>query len=68
MEAIIIHPKTKAEAKALKTIFKEMKTPFEKVGTKESPYNAAFEKKMEKAKADKKTGRFKVIKTADLWK
>ncbi|HEY5462216.1 MAG TPA: DUF2683 family protein [Hanamia sp.] len=68
MEAIIVRPNTKAEAAALKTIFKVMKIPFENATTEESPYNTAFERKMEKANADKKAGRYKAIKTADLWK
>jgi len=68
METIIIRPNTKAEATALKTIFKGMKIPFENAKTEESPYNTSFERKMGKAKADKKAGRYKVIKTMDLWK
>jgi toxin YoeB len=43
METIFIRPNTKAEATALKTIFKGMKIQFEDAKTEENPYNSALE-------------------------
>jgi uncharacterized protein DUF2683 len=68
MEAIIIHPQNKEQANLFEQLAKTLKVPFEKAKKSESPYNAAFEKKMKKGAEDKKAGRFKAIKTADLWK
>ena len=36
--------------------------------TKESPYNAEFVAKIKSSQEDIREGRFKKIKTADLWK
>lgn len=68
MEAIIIHPQNKEQANLFEQLAKTLKVPFEKAKKPKSPYNAAFEKKMKKAEEDKKAGRYKAIKTADLWK
>lgn len=68
MEPLIIYPNTKEESKALKTIFKKMKIPFESADSTKNTYNVAFEKKMKRAEQDKVAGRYKLIKTADLWK
>jgi len=58
METIIIHPKTKEEVRALKTIFKGMNIPFEKIGTSKKTYNQEFIAKIKKGDLDKKEGRF----------
>ncbi len=68
MEALTIYPKSKKQLATLKSLFEEMKIPFEKSGMEISPYNAEFEAKMHRAAEDKKAGRCKAIKTADLWK
>lgn len=70
MDTLTIYPKSKKQITALKTIFEEMGIPFkEKASSKEaSPYNDEFEAKMQRASEDKKAGRYKAIKTSDLWK
>lgn len=70
MDALTIHPKNKKQFIALKAIFEEMGIPFEKTtsGRADSLYSDEFEAKMQRAEADKKAGRSKAIKTADLWK
>lgn len=68
METILVHPQNKRQLTILKTLFEEMNIPFSKISPKESKYNEDFEIKMKKAAADKKAGRYKAIKTADLWK
>jgi cell division ATPase FtsA len=68
MEAIIIHPQNKEQASLFEQLAKTLKVPFEKAKKQKSSYNEAFEKKMKMAEEDKKAGRYKAIKTTDLWK
>jgi antitoxin component of RelBE/YafQ-DinJ toxin-antitoxin module len=66
MESLTIHPKTKVQINALKTLFKEMNIPFEK--TKEKTYNAEWVETMRKSEKDEKEGKIKAIKLDELWK
>ncbi|HEY9340784.1 MAG TPA: DUF2683 family protein [Hanamia sp.] len=68
METITIHPQSKEQANLFEQLAKTLKVPFEKTKKSKSPYDTAFEKKMKKAEEDKKAGRYKAIKTADIWK
>ena len=63
------HPKDKAQATALKAIFKALKVPFEAAPEAEkSPYDPAFVAKILKSEKNYAQGKFKVIKIEDLWK
>lgn len=68
MEAIIIHPKDKEQLTVIKYILNSLNIPFDKTKVEEGNYNPDFNKKMERAVEDKKAGRYKSIKTEDLWK
>lgn len=70
METYTIHPKDKAQASAVKAFLKALKVPFETEPEVElkSIYSAEFNEKMKRAEEDLKAGRYKSIKTADLWK
>lgn len=68
MEAITIHPKDEEQLTAIKYLLKIMKIPFDDSKEERDFYNPEFEAKMEKAAEDKKAGRYKAIKTEDLWK
>lgn len=50
MEALMIHPKDKEQLKAIKTVLKAMKIPFEK---KEGQYNPEFVKMIQDAEKDR---------------
>ena len=63
METITIHPRSKEETKAFEQMAKALNIPFEK-----SDYNAAFVAKIKKGDKDRKLGKYKVIKTEDLWR
>lgn len=65
METLIVHPENKAQLNAIKQVLKAMKISFEK---KERPYNPEFVEKIRESEEDFKAGRFKKIKTEDLWK
>ena len=64
MEIFIAQPETEEKAAALKAFMKALKISFKE----EKPYNPDFLKKIERSKADFKAGRYKSIKTKDLWK
>lgn len=66
MEAITIHPQNKEQANLFEQLARTLKVPFEKTKKTTNPYNDEFEKKMKRAEEDKKAGRYKAIKTADL--
>jgi hypothetical protein len=68
MEPITIHPKDEEQLTAIKYILKIMKIPFDKSKREKDLYNPEFESKMKRGAEDKKAGRFKAIKTEDLWK
>lgn len=50
MEALTIHPKNKEQLRAIKSVLKAMKIPFEK---KESPYDPAFVKMVHDAEEER---------------
>ncbi|HVS93307.1 MAG TPA: DUF2683 family protein [Mucilaginibacter sp.] len=63
METLIAHPENEEKLIALKAFMKALKIPFEK-----STYDPEFVKKIERSKQDFKAGKYKAIKTKDLWK
>ncbi|HEY4196043.1 MAG TPA: DUF2683 family protein [Mucilaginibacter sp.] len=65
METLIAHPESKEKSDALKAFMKALKIPFEE---DKSPYDPEFVKKIKRSEEDFKAGRFKAIKTDDLWK
>lgn len=65
MGTLIAHPENKEKMAALKAFMKALKIRFEEG---ESPYNPAFVEKIKRSEAEFKTGKFKAIKTDDLWK
>lgn len=67
METITIHPKSKEEVKVFEQMAKALNIPFEKSKEK-SKYKPAFVAKIKEGEKSKKAGKFKVIKTEDLWK
>lgn len=51
MEALTIHPQNREQLKAIKSVLKAMKIPFEK---KDSPYDPEFVKMIQDAEKDRK--------------
>jgi hypothetical protein len=64
MDNILIAPKSKKEFDLLTEILKSMRIAFQL----EKPYNKEMVKKIEKSRAEYKSGKFKSINTDDLWK
>jgi hypothetical protein len=62
---LIAHPENKEKLAALKAFMKALKIRFEEG---ESPYDPEFVEKINRSKNDFKTGKFKTIKTDNLWK
>lgn len=67
MDTIIVHPKDKEQATALKSIMKALKIDFKTDKSIEKPYSAAFMEKMDRADADIKAGRTTMIDPAGIW-
>ncbi len=65
MGTVIAHPDNKEKLTALKAFMKALKIPFEE---NESPYKAEFVEKIIRSEEDFEAGRYKAIKTEDLWK
>jgi len=65
METLILRPKTKEQAKAIKAVAKALKV---EVKTEESPYDPAFVKKILQGREDVKNGKGIKISVEDLWK
>jgi len=65
MGTLIAHPENKEKLAALKAFMKALKIPFEE---EKSPYNPEFVEKIKRSEADFKAGKYKAIKTEDLWK
>ncbi|MFI5137053.1 MAG: DUF2683 family protein [Sphingobacteriales bacterium] len=65
MGTVIAHPENKEKLAALKVFMKALKIRFEEG---KSPYNPAFVEKIKRSEEDFKEGRYKAIKTKDLWK
>ena len=68
METILLHPKNKVQLTLIKNLAKQMGMSFETKSDGQQQYNPEFVAKMEKSKQDFEEGRFKAIKTEDLWK
>ena len=68
METLIVHTKNKSQADALKTIFKEMKIPFEKAESNQSPYNPEFVAKIKRGEKAAKEGIGLKVNMENLWK
>ncbi|WP_390937459.1 DUF2683 family protein [Parapedobacter soli] len=66
METFIVHTENKTQANAIKAVLKALNVTFER--TTERPYNSEFVKKIERSDQEYKEGRFKTVKTEDLWK
>lgn len=67
METLLIYPQSEEQLKAFEQMAKALKVRFEKI-KKENPYNPEFVNKILQGDKDKKAGRYKIIKTEDLWK
>lgn len=65
METLILRPKTKEQAKAIKAVAKALKVDLE---TEESPYDPAFVKKILDGHEAVKNGKGVKIALEDLWK
>ena len=65
MGTLIVHPESKEKMKALKAFMKALKIRFEE---KDAAYDSEFVEKIQRSEKDFKAGRFKAIKTEDLWK
>lgn len=64
--SIIFHPTNQEELEALKAFAKALKIKFEV--TKKKAYNKEFVDKILESKKQVKEGKYKKIKTEDLWK
>lgn len=67
METITIHPRSKEEIKVFEQMAKALNLPFEKSKEKVG-YKPSFIAKIKEGDKNKKAGKFKVIKTENLWK
>jgi hypothetical protein len=65
MGILIAHPENKEKLAALKAFMKALKIGFEEG---ESPYDPEFVEKINRSRDNFKAGKFKAIKTDDLWK
>jgi hypothetical protein len=65
MGTLIAHPESKEKLAALKAFMKALKIRFEE---DKSPYSPEFVEKIKRSEADFNAGKFKAIKTEDLWK
>jgi len=65
MGTLIVHPESEEKLLALKAFMKALKIRFEE---EKSPYNPEFVKKIKRSEEDFKAGKYKAIKTEDLWK
>lgn len=65
METLILRPKTKEQAKAIKAVAKVLKVDLK---TEESPYDPEFVKKILEGREEVKNGGGIKIALEDLWK
>ena len=65
MGTLIVHPESKEKMQALKAFMKALKISFKE---EKSSYNPEFVEKIIRSEEDFKAGKFKAIKTDDLWK
>ena len=66
METIIVKPESQEQKKTIKAFLNALKIKFKEEDL--SPYNPEFVAKIKKGEKDKKAGRYKTIKTSELWK
>lgn len=67
METLIVHLKSAKKAEALKSVMKALDVKFESKKPT-NPYDPEFVSKIKEGEEDYKAGRYKKIKTEDLWK
>ncbi len=67
MTTFTIHSEDKEQSTTIKAILKALKVNFE-VKTEKTQYNKEFIAKIKESKKQAKEGKYKVIKTEDLWK
>jgi hypothetical protein len=65
METVIAKPTSKEQLAALKAIMKALKVDFT---TEKSPYNPEFLAKANKAEEQIKSGKYRKITSAEIWK
>ncbi|MEO6979491.1 MAG: DUF2683 family protein [Mucilaginibacter sp.] len=65
METVIAKPANKEQLAALKAIMKALKVDFT---TEKGPYNPEFIAKVTKAEAQIKSGKYRKITPAEVWK
>ena len=65
METVIARPANKEQLAALKAIMKAMKVDFT---TEKSTFNPEFLAKVERAEEQIKSGKYRKVTPADLWK
>lgn len=65
MATLIIHPENEEKLEALKAFMTAFKIRFEE---DESTYDPEFIEKIKRSDEDFKSGKFKSIKTDDLWR
>lgn len=65
MGILIAHPDNKEKLAALKAFMKALKIPFEE---EKASYNPEFLEKIKRSEEDFNAGKYKAIKTEDLWK
>lgn len=65
----MIHPRNAGEVKTIKAFLSALDIVFELVGEneQEQPDNKEFVQKIENSRNDIKEGRYKAVKTEDLW-
>lgn len=68
METLIVRPKNKEQLAALKTFMTAFKISFQENKDDKINYNPEFVEKIQRSEKDFKEGKFKVVKTEDLWK
>lgn len=65
MGTLIVHPESKEKMQAIKAFMKALKIRFEE---NDEAYDPEFVEKIKRSEEDFKAGRYKAIKTEDLWK
>ncbi len=64
METLIVHPDNEAQLTAVKAVLKALNISFEK----KKYYDSDFVKKIKDSETSFRKGKFKTVKTEDLWK
>ena len=66
MQTIIVKPESPEQIKTVKAFLNALKIKFKEEAA--SPYKPEFVAKIKQGEKDKKAGRYKTIKTTELWK